>query len=82
MLNPTRISTATPESIIFNPTKNPAVPPKEILFFKKYLITASSSDGVTLEGRLPDQSALAGVLDTLFSLHLPLVEVAFLREDS
>ena len=45
-------------------------------------ITASSSDGVTLEGRLPDQSALAGVLDTLFSLHLPLVEVAFSREDS
>jgi len=30
---------------------------------------------VTLEGSLPDQAALAGVLDTLFSLHLEILEV-------
>jgi hypothetical protein len=28
-----------------------------------------------LEGWMPDQAALKGVLDTLFQLHLPLLEV-------
>jgi hypothetical protein len=34
-----------------------------------------SSAATTLEGRLPDQAALNGVLDTLYQLHLPLLEV-------
>jgi hypothetical protein len=29
----------------------------------------------TLEGKLPDQAALAGVLNTLYELHLPVLEV-------
>jgi hypothetical protein len=29
----------------------------------------------TLEGELPDQAALAGVLNTLYELHLPVLEV-------
>jgi hypothetical protein len=44
-------------------------------------ISNKTEDGVTLEGRLPDQSALAGVLDTLFSLHLSLLEVNCLEEE-
>ncbi len=43
-------------------------------------IVATTSEGVTLEGRLPDQSALAGVLDTLFALHLPILEVTCLKK--
>jgi len=31
-----------------------------------------------LEGWLPDQAALKGVLDTLYRLHLPLLEVTCL----
>ncbi len=38
-------------------------------------ITSRTKETSTLEGRLPDQTALAGVLDTLFSLHLPILEV-------
>ena len=43
-------------------------------------ISAKSSEGMTLEGWLPDQSALFGVLDTLFTLHLPILEVTCLKE--
>jgi len=35
---------------------------------------------VTLEGWLLDQAALAGVLDTLFVLRLPILEVTCLQE--
>ena len=38
------------------------------------IIVETTPEGMTLEGRLPDQSALAGVLDTLFTLHLPILE--------
>jgi hypothetical protein len=34
-----------------------------------------TSAATTLEGRLPDQAALNGVLDTLYQLRLPLQEV-------
>jgi len=34
----------------------------------------------TLEGRLSDQAALAGVLNTLYELHLPVLEVKCLSE--
>jgi hypothetical protein len=34
-----------------------------------------TSAATTLEGRLPDQAALSGVLDTLYQLRLPLLEV-------
>jgi len=44
-------------------------------------VTARKSDMVTLEGPLQDQSALAGVLNTLFMLHLPILEVACLNEN-
>jgi len=43
-------------------------------------ISAKAAESVTLEGWLPDQSALAGVLDTLFTLHLPILEVICLQE--
>jgi len=45
-------------------------------------ITANTSEDVTLEGWLPDQAALAGVLDTLYALHLPILEVTCLKEQS
>ena len=35
----------------------------------------------TLEGQLPDQAALNGVLDTLYGLHLPLLEVTCLSQE-
>ena len=38
-------------------------------------IVAASSALTTLEGRLPDQAALRGVLDTLYELRLPIEEV-------
>jgi hypothetical protein len=38
-------------------------------------IVSVTSAATTLEGRLPDQAALNGVLDTLYQLHLPLLEV-------
>jgi len=33
-----------------------------------------------LQGRLPDQAALAGVLEALYELHLPLVSVELIQE--
>ena len=38
------------------------------------IVTASSTQ-TTLEGLLPDQAALKGVLDSLYGLHLPLLEL-------
>jgi hypothetical protein len=38
-------------------------------------IVSVTSATTTLEGRLPDQAALNGVLDTLYQLRLPLLEV-------
>ena len=38
-------------------------------------IVAVSSAGTTLEGWLPDQAALKGVLDTLYELRLCIEEV-------
>ena len=38
-------------------------------------IVSVTSAATTLEGWLPDQAALNGVLDTLYQLRLPLVEV-------
>ena len=43
-------------------------------------ITAETSEGLTLEGWLPDQAALFGVLDTIYELHLCLLEVIRLQE--
>jgi hypothetical protein len=41
-------------------------------------ITAAAMGTTTFEGQLPDQAALNGVLDTLYGLRLPLLEVACL----
>ena len=38
-------------------------------------IVSVTSGATTLKGRLPDQAALNGVLDTLYQLRLPLLEV-------
>ena len=38
-------------------------------------IVLVTSAATMLEGRLSDQAALNGVLDTLYQLHLPLLEV-------
>ena len=35
----------------------------------------SDEPRTTLEGRLPDQAALHGLLETLYALHLPILEV-------
>lgn len=47
-------------------------------------VTAEASDdqaAVTiLEGHLPDQAALSGVLNTLYEMHLPLLSVDNLDE--
>jgi len=45
-------------------------------------IVAKTADGVALEGWLSDQAALAGVLNTLVELHLPVQEVSRLRKAS
>ncbi|MEJ2503277.1 MAG: hypothetical protein P8177_08170 [Gemmatimonadota bacterium] len=34
-----------------------------------------------LEGRLPDQAALSGVLESLYDLHLPVLSVELLQSD-
>jgi hypothetical protein len=41
-------------------------------------IVSVASAATTLEGRLPDQAALNGVLNTLYQLRLPLLEVTCL----
>lgn len=38
-------------------------------------VSAGDPATITLEGWLPDQAALVGVLDALFELHLPIVQV-------
>ena len=43
-------------------------------------IVETTPEGMTLEGWLPDQAALAGVLDTLFSLNLSILEVSCLLD--
>jgi len=44
-------------------------------------MTVSANGKMTLEGQLPDQAALNGVLDTLYGLHLPLLEVTCLSQE-
>ena len=44
-------------------------------------VIARTSEMVTLEGPLIDQSALAGVLETLFMLRLPILEVTTQNEN-
>jgi len=41
-------------------------------------IVSVTSAATTLEGRLPDQAALNGLLDTFYQLRLPLLEVSCL----
>jgi hypothetical protein len=43
-------------------------------------IVSVTSAATTLEGRLPDQAALSGVLDTLYQWRLPLLEVSCLLQ--
>jgi hypothetical protein len=43
-------------------------------------ITVINSEGTTLEGWLVDQAELAGVLNTLFTLSLPILEVTCMEE--
>ena len=35
----------------------------------------------TLKGSLPDQAALAGILNTLYELHLPVISVEYISEN-
>jgi hypothetical protein len=39
------------------------------------VIVSVTPDATTLEGWLPDQAALSGVLESLYALHLPLLKV-------
>jgi len=41
--------------------------------------TNEEASGAILEGLLPDQAALAGVLDTLYELHLPILSVEYIE---
>ena len=43
-------------------------------------ISAVTAEQTTLEGRLPDQAALHGVLDTLYGLNLLILEVTSLGQ--
>ena len=43
-------------------------------------IVETTSEEMMLEGWLPDQAALAGVLDTLFSINLSILEVKCLPD--
>jgi len=40
-----------------------------------------SPDTTTLEGRLPDQAALTGLMNTLYELHLPILLVECLEAE-
>ena len=44
-------------------------------------IVSVTSAATTLEGRLPDQAALSGVLDTLYQWRLPLLKVSSLTQE-
>ena len=49
-----------------------------------YITTSSRGDRrtvATLVGRMQDQAELAGVLNTLYELHLPLLSVEYLDGD-
>ena len=41
-----------------------------------------SPDTTTIEGRLPDQAALTGLMNTLYELHLPILSVEYLEENT
>ena len=43
-------------------------------------MTAAAAGKTTLEGQLPDQAALRGVLDTLYGLNLPILNVSSHKE--
>jgi len=40
-----------------------------------------SPDTSTLEGRLSDQAALTGLMNTLYELHLPILSVEYLEAE-
>jgi hypothetical protein len=42
-------------------------------------VVSATSAVTTLEGQVPDQAALKGVLDTVYDLHLLLLEVTCLQ---
>jgi hypothetical protein len=44
-------------------------------------IATVANGKTTLEGQMPDQAALNGVLDTLYGLNLPLLEVIWLSHE-
>jgi hypothetical protein len=54
------------------------VPESWIDWLRDMEILSVASDATTLEGWLPDQAALNGVLNTLYQLRLPLLEVTCL----
>ena len=41
----------------------------------------SGASRTTLQGRILDQSALRGILETLYALHLPILEVTMVDTD-
>ena len=49
-------------------------------------VTTSSRESgesqTALQGRLPDQAALRGLLETLYALHLPIVEVTKVEDSN
>nr|WP_319394503.1 hypothetical protein [uncultured Desulfobacter sp.] len=42
-------------------------------------IVNTCQTGTLLEGLLPDQAALMGILDALYALHLPIIEVVLIE---
>jgi hypothetical protein len=46
----------------------------------KVAVLEDGAPVTALEGRLSDQAALAGVLNTLYELHMPVLEVQCLSE--
>lgn len=56
------------------------IPEKWFDYLGGLQIVADTPEGTVLEGRLPDQAALNGVLGTLYNLRLPLLEVSCLSQ--
>jgi hypothetical protein len=42
---------------------------------------AEAGDVTVLQGRVSDQAALSGILNTLYELHLPLISVQYLGDE-
>ena len=69
------------KSAIYRITVEGVVPERWLDRLGGMQIVATDHATTTLKGWLPDQAALNGVLDALYGLHLPLLEVTLLSHN-